>query len=336
MSDNNEKPKSLSTEPVQSYAEHFGTIRTLGDLTRDPESRPWLTTLPKDAPRRKYVVWLGCNILRTAHLAESLDDILNHLETDFATLGGPSNCCGVVHQGRGDVAVAKNMLHQTMKKFDVFSPDQLLNWCPSCDNTLRGTPQDELTDTAKGRISVTRFLASQAARMNFIVAQPVKIAIHSHGGFAEQTADGNDARDLLSRIPGLTVVDMPSMENLLRHCSDAAIKGFGEDRYPEAMNQWASEARRRGATHVVSIYHSCHRQLLLAQRGWPEQDRMPVVNYLTLLSAALGLKERGDKFAQLAAETNVEAMIADVEPNLQALAIKPDQARRALEDQFKL
>lgn len=336
MSDDNQKPPSAFAEAVQSYAEHFGTIRTLGDLTRDPDNRPWLTSVPKDAPRRKYVVWLGCNVLRTAHIAEQLDDILNHLQTDFATLGGPSNCCGVVHQGRGDVDVAKNMLRQTMNKFDVFEPDQLLNWCPSCDSTLRAAPQDELTETAKQRISVTRFLASQVERMDFTVAQPVKIAIHSHGGFAEQTSDGNDARDLLSRIPGLTVVDMPSMENLLRHCSDAAIKGFGADRYPEAMKQWAAEARHRGATHVVSIYHSCHRQLLLAQREWQEQDRMPAVNYLTVLSAALGLKQRKDKFAELSAETDVDAMIVDVASNLQALAMKPDQARKALKDQFKL
>jgi len=335
MSDNNEKRPSPPAEPVQSYAEHFGTIRTLGDLTRDPENRPWLTTVPKDASHRKYVVWLGCNVLRTAHIAESLDDILNHLGTDYATLGGPSNCCGIVHQGRGDVAVARNMLHQTMKKFDTFTPDQLLNWCPSCDGTLRATPQTELTDTAKARISVTRFLASQAERMNFTVAQPVTIAIHSHSGFAEQTSDGNDACELLSRIPGLTVVDMPTMDSLGRHCSDSSIKNFGNDRYPDAMQQWATEARRRGATQVVTVYHSCHRQLLLAQRKWPEQDRMPVVNYLTLLSAALGLRERTDKFAELSAEKDVEAMIADVEPKLQALAIKPDQARRALEDQFR-
>jgi Fe-S oxidoreductase len=233
------------------------------------------------------------------------------------------------------VAVAQNMLRQTIKKFDVFTPDQLLNWCPSCDGTLRATPQSELTDTAKQRISVTRYLASQSGRMNFTVAQPVTIAIHSHSGFAEQSADGSDARELLSRIPGLTVVDMPSMESLGRHCSDSSIKSFGNDRYPDAMSEWAAEAHRRGATYVVSIYHSCHRQLLLAQRRSPEQERIPVVNYLTLLSAALGLKERTDKFAQLSAEKDVEAMMADVEPNLQALAIKPDQARRALEDQFK-
>jgi Fe-S oxidoreductase len=335
MSDDREKTSSLPAAPPPSYAEHFGTIRTLGDLTRDPESRPWLTSVPKDAPHRKYVVWLGCNILRTAHLAETLDDILNYLKTDFATLGGPSNCCGIVHQVRGDTAVAQNMLRQTMKKFDAFTPEQMLNWCPSCDSTLRTTSPDELTDTAKRRISVTRFLASQIEGMRFATSGPMKIAIHCHGGFAESISDGKDAQKLLSRIPDLTVIDMPAVEGLSRHCADPAIKNFGEARYPLAMNEWALEARRRGATHIVSIYHSCHRHLLLAQRRWPEQDRMPIINYLTLLARAFGLPPRADKFARLSAKQDIETMIAEVEPNLQALEIKPDQARRAFEAQFK-
>ena len=62
---------------------------------------------------------------------------------------------------------------------------------------------------------------------------------------------------------------------------------------------------------------------------------MPVVNYLTLLSEAFGLKQRTDTFARLSVQPDVEAMMAQVEPNLQALDIKPDQARRAFEDQFK-
>jgi Fe-S oxidoreductase len=335
MSDSNEKKPSSPAKAEPSYAELFGTMRTLGDLMRDPENRPWLTTMPKEAPHRKYVVWLGCNILRTAHLAEALDDILSHMEVDYSTLGGPSNCCGIVHQRRGDNAVAKNMLDQTMKKFDMFKPEQMLNWCPSCDGRLRAAPEEELSDTAKQRISVTQFLASQADRMQFKVARPIKIAIHYHGGFAEQSSDGIYARDLLSRIPGLTVVDMPELENLGRHCNEVAMKHLGPGGYAAAMNQWATEARGRGATHIVSIYHSCHRHLLLAQRDWPEAERMPVVNYLTVLSEALGLQQRTDKFAKFSTEADVETMMAEVEPNLQANGIKPDQARRALESQFK-
>jgi Fe-S oxidoreductase len=322
-------------EPAFSYAEHFGTMRTLGELLRDPANRPWQTSVAKNAPHHKYVVWLGCNILRTVQLAETLDDILKYLGEDYVTLGGPSNCCGIVHESRGDVAIGKNMLQQTMKKFDAFTPEQMLCWCPSCDNQLRAESQDVVTDTAKQRISFTRYLATQIDRLKFSIAVPLTVAIHFHGGFAEQEADGADVRLLLLQIPGLTILDMPGTEKLGRHCSDAAIKGFGESRYPGAMEDWTAEAQRRGATHIVTVYHSCHRQLLLTQRGMAAEKRLPVVNYLTLMARSLGIQERDDKFAQLAASESVETMMADVEPNRHALGIKPDQAQRALKAQFQ-
>jgi Fe-S oxidoreductase len=332
---NDRQELSESDEPAFSYAEHFGTMRTLGELLRDPAHRPWLTSVPKDAPHHKYVVWLGCNILRTVQLAETLDDILKYLQEDYVTLGGPSNCCGIVHEAMGDVAVGKNMLQQTMKKFDAFTPEQMLCWCPSCDNQLRTESQDVVTETAKQRISFTRFLATQIDRMRFSIEVPLKIALHFHGGFNEQESDGADTKLLLSRIPGLTIIDMPGTEKLGRHCSPAAITGFGESRYPGAMEDWTAEARRRGATHIATVYHSCHRQLLLIQRGMALENQLPVVNYLTLMARSLGLRERDDKFAQLASSGSIEAMMADVEPNIHALGIKSDQAQRALKAQFQ-
>jgi Fe-S oxidoreductase len=326
---------SESGKPAFSYAEHFGTMRTLGELLRDPAHRPWLTSVPKDAPHHKYVVWLGCNILRTVQLAETLDDILKYLQEDYVTLGGPSNCCGIVHQAMGDVAVGKNMLQQTMKKFDAFTPEQMLCWCPSCDNQLRAESQDVVTETAKQRISVTRFLATQIDRMSFSIEVPLKIALHFHGGFTEQESDGADTKLLLSRIPGLIIIDMPGTEKLGRHCSPAAITGFGEVRYPGAVEDWTAEARRRGATHIATVYHSCHRQLLLTQRRMSLENQLPVLNYLTLMARSLGLQERDDKFAQLASGGSIEAMMADVEPNIRALGIKSDQAQRALKAQFQ-
>src|SRR5260221_479823 len=222
-----------------------------------------------------------------------------------------------------------------MKKFDAFTPEQMLCWCPSCDNQLRAESQDVVTDTAKQRISVTRFLATQIDRMKLAQPVPMKVVLHVHGGFAEQEADGVDARDLLAQIPGLTIIDMPACKELGRHCSEAAVSGFGKDRYPGAMNDWATEARRRGATHVATIYHSCHRHLLLAQRGLSDQEKLPVVNYLTLLARALGIAQRQDMFAQLSQNDDIEAMMTTVAPNIRALDLKPDQAQRALTSQFR-
>ena len=316
------------------YAQHFGTMRTIGELVRDPAERSWTTAMPREPEHHRYVVWLGCNIIRTAHIAETLSDILKKIGVDFVALGGPSHCCGIVHQRNGDAAVGSNMLRQTMRKFDVFSPEQLLNWCPSCDGTLRKTPSDDLTDTAKGRASVTVFLASQIDRFVFEPVKPARVAIHAHAGFAEQDADGAAARTLLQHIPGVEVVDMPSVDDYDRHCSDDSVNKHGKPAYVDAVHRWIDAARRLGADQIVSIYHSCHRQMLLAQADFPPDARLDVTNYLTLIARGLALPEREDKFARFSRYGDVDAIMEDVAPNLSTLGIDAEKARASLKVQF--
>jgi hypothetical protein len=338
MTENRTKDPSVTEPPAFSYAEHFGNIRVLGELLRDASNRAWLTSVPRDPAAHQYVVWLGCNVIRTTHLAEALNDILSFLGTDFAVLGGPSSCCGIIHQSHGDLDIAKSMLRQTTSKFDAFRPEQLLYWCPSCDNQLRVSEQEHLSDAVRGRISVTNFLAQEVQRLGtakLVASPPLRIALHWHPEFPEQERDGRDAMSILRSIPGVEVADTPAMAGFGRHCSDSTIRKVGKDQFDEAVRQWLLDARAQGATHIGSIYHSCHRQILLSQRLVPAEERMPVVNFLTLLARAFGLPERQDKFARFAENDDIEQLMLEVEPNVRSLGIKPDHARRALRAQFQ-
>ena len=131
------------------YGEFFGNVRITGDLLTKETERPWVRTVSADAPHHQYVIWLGCQMLRTAHIAKSLEDVMKHLTVDHVTLGGPSSCCGTVHQRRGDIAVGEAMTRQTVNRFDSFTPEQLLVWCPSCDNHLRIKGEAFETETTK-------------------------------------------------------------------------------------------------------------------------------------------------------------------------------------------
>ena len=119
-----------------------------------------------------------------------------------------------------------------------------------------------------------------------------------------------------------------------RHCTDGGIRDFGKDNYSSSLNDWTAIARARGATAVASIYHSCHRQILLAQRAWASDERLPVINYLTVLSKSLGLPDREDMFARCTQTERVEDMLADVQSDLPARRVSPEQATRALKNQF--
>src|SRR5579859_4256695 len=157
---------STESEPTFNYADYFGQISVLGDLLLDGPERPWLTSMPPQPRPTDFVVWLGCNVLRTVHIVETLDDILEHIGVDYVMLGGPANCCGVQHARRGDSPTGRNLAWNTFEKFDAFNPRRLLVWCPSCDHRLVGMGSD-LSELASERQQVTEFFVENLDRFHF-------------------------------------------------------------------------------------------------------------------------------------------------------------------------
>ena len=113
------------------YARYYGDLLVLADLLRDSPERAWLTNLPADAAPAEYVLYLGCNVLRTMHLAETVIDVMAYLGEDFVTLGGPANCCGIGHSRRGETAAGERLTGSTLRKLNTFTPSKIVTWCPS-------------------------------------------------------------------------------------------------------------------------------------------------------------------------------------------------------------
>jgi Fe-S oxidoreductase len=122
------------------YGAYFGPIEPLADATRNADSRVWGNGTEKNKDAHDYVLYLGCNVLRTVALAETITAILTEMEVDFVALGGPSTCCGIIHKSHGDTDVSEAVTAQTFAKFDGYAPKAVLTYCPSChahmDNTL--------------------------------------------------------------------------------------------------------------------------------------------------------------------------------------------------------
>lgn len=327
-------PAATGKPAATPYPELFGNVRITGDLLTADATRPWFAGVPGDKPHHQYVIWLGCQMLRTAHLAQTLDDVMKHFSVDQVMLGGPSNCCGTVHHGRGDVAIGESMTRQTVSKFDAFTPEKLLYWCPSCDNHLRIKGEEFATETTRNRISVIEFLSRAASKEKFVADVPLRVAVHLHHGFVEQDKDTAGIKHLLSMIPGLELIDMPQLEDIGRHCSDGTLKKYGKEKFLTELGDWITEAKRRGAERVISVYHSCHRQLVIAQLGKRVEDRVGVENYLTLMARSLSLPLREDLFTKLTSLGDVDEIMDAMSDRIQKAGIDPGRARRALTAHF--
>ena len=64
------------------YGKYFGEIKLTHDLLSKKEERTWLLKPPRDGERHDVVLYLGCNVLRTSHLVETVGAVFDRLGLD--------------------------------------------------------------------------------------------------------------------------------------------------------------------------------------------------------------------------------------------------------------
>ena len=317
-----------------SYADYFGQISLLGDLLLDGAERPWLSAIPTQPERKQYVVWLGCNVLRTVHIVETLNDILRHVGFDYVMLGGPANCCGVQHARRGEADTGRKLAWNTFDKFDAFAPERLLFWCPSCDHRLNSMG-DDLSELAVQRQHVTEFFVEHLDRFDFKpLPRPLRVALHAHTGTPQQDLDARATRRLLEAIPDVEVVDLPAVAELGFHCADPKIAQLAPGQFGQILAESVTAAKARGVDTLVTIYHACHRELVPADSADDVVGGIKVENYVTLLARALGLAEHEDRFKHFARLGSPAAILAELEPRIEQLGVSRERVEHVVSAQF--
>src|SRR5438067_1143148 len=97
-----------------------------------PNEPRWYTRRPPADARAEVVFYMGCNIMRTPHIALSVMDLLDRLGVPFATVGGGANCCGI-KQFRAGLPAAETVARNTFDNFASLEPREVVSWCPTCE-----------------------------------------------------------------------------------------------------------------------------------------------------------------------------------------------------------
>jgi Fe-S oxidoreductase len=328
-----------SPETPFDYADYFAQISVLGDLLRDRSDRSWLTSMPADPEQAQFVVWLGCNVLRTVHIVETLDDILRHMGIDYVMLGGPANCCGVQHARRDAAETGRKLAWRTFDKFEMFEPERLLFWCPSCDQRVEGMGSD-VSELVDKRQHVSQFLADHLELVDFKpLEEPLRVALHAHTGSPQQDLDARSTRRILEAIPGVEVVDLPAITNLGRHCASSEVTRLPAAEFRAMMDASVAEAQRRGVDTLVTIYHACHREMVPSEVADDAAldaafGPIKVENYLTIMARSLGLPEHEDRYKRYAQLADPKLIMAELAPRIAELNLTPARAERFITAQF--
>jgi Fe-S oxidoreductase len=232
----------------------------------------------------RITFWFGCNMLRHAEMIRLSIMLLERVGYDVNTVGGPAYCCGTAHDHQPHAA--STMAARTVGRFnDAAEKDgrgTVVTWCPSCHIHMSDIMSPG--NAAAFEIAhITELLADRADRLASLLSVPVnrRVLLHRHLGFATHVPVNDRVSGLLSRIPGLQLVQGPPQPGHM--CSALAVVPGG---LAKALDETWSAAVRETCDTLCTVFHSCHREVA-ALEG---RDGIRVRNWVHLVAEAMGLE----------------------------------------------
>ncbi len=314
-----------------NYNAYFGPILPLADALRQSPERFWEATPAKLAQPHDYVLFLGCNVLRTMNLAEAMVAVLGAMKVDFITLGGAGNCCGIVHHVVGDDKAAKGIAQRTLDKFARVQPKAVLTYCPSCNVFFDEQIGSGALAFGLPYLHVTQFIAENLDRLAFKTPIRRRIGLHCHQGTALSRNDSKHTLAILRAIPGLDVVELPADEEWGYICSPSIIAKIGTERHRAMVAETVAKAKALGCDGLATVYHTCYRELL-----WAEGEHgIEWLNYVELLAEALGLGPFPPLYKRFVQAGDPEAAYAALAGRIAERGGDPDGLKRAVHAHFE-
>jgi Fe-S oxidoreductase len=252
-------------------------------------------------PAPDVVMYLGCNVMKTPHIAVLCLDVLDRIGASYKVFGGPANCCGVIQFRAGDIQSAGRVGGNTVAGFAATGASRVLTWCPTCNIQLG----EIVMPAADGGLALEHVVPYIADRLDRLVPHfrhPVskRVALHEHPGVAGVT---EAVVKILGAIPGLTLVDLAQPRVGYMCNSLAPVPAYKRALHAQELDA----ARAAGVDCLVGIYHACHRELCAHERDVPFR----IVNFLELVGEAMGI-ERPDLYKRWKIMQDVDRVVAEI------------------------
>jgi heterodisulfide reductase subunit D len=267
----------------------------------------------------EVVMYLGCNVLKTPHIALLCLDVLDRIGTIYKVFGGPANCCGVIQFRAGDTRNAGKIGGNTVAGFAATGIPRVLTWCPTCNIQL-GEIMMPSTTPGFTLEHVVPYIADRLDRLAPHFVRPVgkRVALHEHPGVAGIT---EGVLKILRAIPGLEVVDLAQPRVGYMCNSLAPVADYKRELHAREL----AAAEAAGVDRLVGIYHACHRELCAHERDYPFR----IVNFLEVVGEAMGV-ERQDLFKQWKIMQDVDRVLAEVARETATAGLDPEAVRQVM------
>ncbi|HEU5462526.1 MAG TPA: (Fe-S)-binding protein [Candidatus Binatia bacterium] len=296
-------------------------VKVLSRLQLPPDLLAGFTqpAVAESDPPPDIVMYLGCNVIKTPHIALLCLEVLDRLGARYRVFAGPAHCCGVIQYRAGDTKTSGRIGGGTVAGFARTGAAQVLTWCPTCNIQLSEIVMPS-TEAGFNLQHVVPYIAEriELLRPHFIHPVNKRIALHEHPGVAGVT---EGAIKILGSIPGLELVDLDQPRVGYMCNSLAPVPAYKRELHARELEAAAAA----GIDYLVGIYHACHRELCAHEATSP----FKVVNFLELVGEAMGV-EKPDLFKQWKMVQDIDRILAEVAPHAAAAGLDLESVREVL------
>jgi len=260
-------------------------------------------------------------------MIRTVTDIFKLMGVSYAAVGGKTYCCGIQHFQRGDEESGRSVAATTAANFQKFNPEQVVMWCPSCIYFY-----DDIMDMRGKSFDfnhVSEFLVDNIDKLDFKPQPETTVAMHYHTGREQGDAEAESAKTLLSRLPGVNLIDVGTDVRFGRHCTPAVREKMGSEEWEAMATGFVEKAVSLGANTFATLYHGCQRHMCRYEADYP----VKVEHYLTLVGRALGIQHE-DLHKKHVLSGDVDAIMEETSPCAVANNISPEEARASIENNY--
>jgi Fe-S oxidoreductase len=270
-------------------------------------------------PAPDVVMYLGCNVLKTPHIALLCLEVLSRLGTCYKVFAGPAYCCGVIQYRAGETKTSGRIGGNAVAHFADTGAPRVLTWCPTCNIQLSEIVLPS-SDASFNLEHVVPYIAARIEQLRPHFVHPInkRIALHEHPGVAGVT---EGAIRILTAIPGLELVDLEQPRVGYMCNSLAPVPAYKRELHARELDAAAAA----GVDYLVGIYHACHRELCAHESASP----FKIVNFLELVGEAMGV-EKTDLFKQWKMMQDVDRVLAEIAPQAKAVGLDLESVREVL------
>ena len=277
---------------------------------------------PPEKTTADVVFFPGCNVYNQPEKVLSALDIMQTIGEDWLYLPGVDNCCGDSAIFDSDIQKAGRLSESLINKLKAFQAKTVVLWCPTCKCRFDAY-YEQIHDLPFMVLSFPQYVVQHFDKLTVQgTLFSTQVTLHEACKSAYLNNDLNGIRELINKLPGYELVEMPRHGKETACCGSGAVVHY-KDSFNQMRRERLTEAMQTGACAMVDVCHYCHQTFNGVQ---PEID---VVNYISLLTESMGIA-RPDKLKHFLNLGDVNLIMEEAKPYLKTSPYSEDMIREAV------